>query len=387
MQSAFKRVALASELGYRRLALAEVVSKPLPVGTTVEALSPVRLDLTGGWSDTPPYCFEEGGHVLNVAIDLDGRPPVRAIVKRLRRPKLILESRDLGRTMETTVSALKATPISPHDPFALHRLALELTGFLSGKAVGLHVITECRVPKGSGLGTSSILAATLLAALIRAAGHEPMTEDLIERTLLLEQRLSTGGGWQDQVGGIVGGVKSTITAPGIPQRPVVEQLPLSDERLDEFEKRLVVFFSGQQRLARDILRRVEGQWLARQPGAVMQKAELKQSAAALRLAFLRSDWEGIAREIDRYWRLKRGLYTGSTTPAIDVLLLEFQGQYTAASLSGAGGGGFGYFLCRDAEQAAALRQALQERSNRPGSLLSVYETHINRSGLQIAVTR
>lgn len=38
------------------------------VGVWVEARSPARLDLAGGWTDTPPICYEQGGAVLNVAI-------------------------------------------------------------------------------------------------------------------------------------------------------------------------------------------------------------------------------------------------------------------------------------------------------------------------------
>src|SRR5437588_8228455 len=132
---------------------------------------------------------------------------------------------------------------------------------LASAGAGLHLVTESRVPKGSGLGTSSILAAALLAALHKLRGRQPSHVELIEQTLLLEQRLSTGGGWQDQVGGIVGGVKSTVSAPGIPQRPVIEPLALSDATYQALEERLVVYYSGQQRLARDILRRVMGRWL------------------------------------------------------------------------------------------------------------------------------
>ena len=32
--------------------------------------SPVRIDLAGGWTDTPPYCLMEGGSVVNIAIEL-----------------------------------------------------------------------------------------------------------------------------------------------------------------------------------------------------------------------------------------------------------------------------------------------------------------------------
>ena len=45
---------------------------------------PVRVNWGGGWSDTPPYCMEHGGTVLNAAVKLDGQNPVEAVVKRFR---------------------------------------------------------------------------------------------------------------------------------------------------------------------------------------------------------------------------------------------------------------------------------------------------------------
>lgn len=401
MKAAFEKVAEASEIGHRSIDVGPSDDErsrrgaKLRANIEIVASSPVRLDLAGGWTDTPPYCFERGGHVVNVAIDLDARPPVRAVVRTIREPKLILDSADLGRQIEIT-GAIDANRPDVHDPFALHKVALGVTGFLpaAGVAVskhlkqlgiGLHVTTECRVPKGSGLGTSSILSATLLAALHKLRGHDAGADRLIEQTLLLEQRLSTGGGWQDQVGGIVGGVKSTVTAPGVPQRPVVERLALSDAQYQGLEQRLVVYFSGQQRLARDILRRVMGRWLGREPAVLGVMDQLKQSATALRSALLKSQWSAVGREIGKYWQIKKELYPGSTTPFIDVLLLEMKDLYVAAGLAGAGGGGFAYFFCRDGKQADRLREALAERSSRPGSLGAVYQTRINRRGL--AVTR
>ena len=34
----------------------------------VWARSPVRIDIAGGWTDTPPFCLMEGGNVINLAI-------------------------------------------------------------------------------------------------------------------------------------------------------------------------------------------------------------------------------------------------------------------------------------------------------------------------------
>jgi fucokinase len=395
MQQAFAKVAEASEIGHRRIEISGNGRFKLSPGIEIIATAPVRLDFAGGWTDTPPYCFERGGHVVNVAINLDQRPPVRAIIRTIDEPRLILESHDLGHRIEI---ARAPDAIDVADPFALHHVALSLTGLMPAKATdlkrhlraigaGLHITTESRVPKGSGLGTSSILAAALLAALHRLRGRTPSTTALIEQTLLLEQRLSTGGGWQDQVGGIVGGVKSTLTAPGVPQRPTIERLGLTDTQYESLEQRLVVYYSGQQRLARDILRRVMGRWLAREPAMQSLTESLKQTAAGLRTALVKSRWQDAAENVARYWQIKKELYPGSTTPSTDLLLLEMRDDYLAAGLAGAGGGGFAYFLCRDATQASRLRDRLAEHSTLPGFPGSVYTTQINRDGLLVKSSR
>ncbi|MEX2442647.1 MAG: hypothetical protein WD492_03515 [Alkalispirochaeta sp.] len=64
--------------------------------------------------------------------------------------------------------------------------------------------------QGSGLGTSSILGAVLLAALERFFGvfdeRHINTGELYRQVLQMEQMLTTGGGWQDQIGGVAGGI-------------------------------------------------------------------------------------------------------------------------------------------------------------------------------------
>ena len=58
--------------------------------------SPVRIDIAGGWTDTPPYCLLEGGNVVNLAIELNGQPPLQTYVKPCAEPRIILRSIDLG---------------------------------------------------------------------------------------------------------------------------------------------------------------------------------------------------------------------------------------------------------------------------------------------------
>ncbi|KAK2190909.1 hypothetical protein NP493_65g05009 [Ridgeia piscesae] len=69
---------------------------PAPLDTWVTAECPARIDISGGWSDTPPITYEHGGAVLNAAISLDGKKPIGAKVKRTGRLELVLHLVDEG---------------------------------------------------------------------------------------------------------------------------------------------------------------------------------------------------------------------------------------------------------------------------------------------------
>jgi galactokinase/mevalonate kinase-like predicted kinase len=51
-------------------------------------------------------------------------------------------------------------------------------------------------PQGSGLGTSSILAGAVVAACWTSAAASYTRSDLVHAVLVVEQLLTTGGGWQ-----------------------------------------------------------------------------------------------------------------------------------------------------------------------------------------------
>ncbi len=140
--------------------------------------SPVRLDLAGGWTDTPPYCLEHGGKVVNLAVNLNGQPPIQAFAKLSPRPELVMRSIDLGAEQRVSTYEELASFAQPGSEFAVAKAAFALAGFLprfhaaggyrslreqlEDFGGGIEVSLLCAVPKGSGLGTSSLLAATVL---------------------------------------------------------------------------------------------------------------------------------------------------------------------------------------------------------------------------------
>lgn len=55
----------------------------------------MRIDVAGGWTDTPPTLFIQGS-VVNLAIELNGQPPLQVYVKPCKEYHITLRSIDMG---------------------------------------------------------------------------------------------------------------------------------------------------------------------------------------------------------------------------------------------------------------------------------------------------
>lgn len=210
---------------------------------------PLRVNWGGGWSDTPPYCNEHGGTVLNVAIRLNGENPVEVTLEKIPEHKIVFDSRDMDVHGEfDTIEPLQATG-DPFDPFALQKACLLACGVIPKEGHDLdEILTRLgggfvmhsevtNVPKGSGLGTSSILSAACVKAVFEFMGIEYTEDDLYSHVLAMEQIMSTGGGWQDQVGGVTPGMKYITSRPGVEQKLRVIHVELSEETKRELDER------------------------------------------------------------------------------------------------------------------------------------------------------
>ena len=104
------------------------------------------------------------------------------------------------------------------------------------------------------MGTSSIIAAAAVKAVNELFDLDTSDQTIYALVFLVEQLMTTGGGWQDQVGGLTAGVKYFTSRPGLYQDIYVEHLKLEKNIQKELDERFVLIFSGQRRLARNVLR-------------------------------------------------------------------------------------------------------------------------------------
>ncbi|MHB1307983.1 MAG: bifunctional fucokinase/fucose-1-phosphate guanylyltransferase [Limisphaerales bacterium] len=343
--------------------------------------SPVRLDLAGGWTDTPPYCLEFGGRVVNLAVNLNGQPPIQAFAKLSTRPELVMRSIDLGAEERVRTFEELDTFARPGSEFAIAKAALALAGFLprfhaGGEyrsleeqlrdfGGGLEISVLCAVPKGSGLGTSSILAATVLATLGDLCGLGWDKSVLFTRTLALEQMLTTGGGWQDQAGGIYRGVKLVETAPGLAQQPILRWLPdhlFADERAN---KSILLYYTGLTRLAKNILHEIVRGIFLNSAQHLDIVREIGANAGVAFNAIQRDDYEGMSAAIRASWVLNQRLDGGTNPPEVQSIVARIQDQLAATKLLGAGGGGYLLMLAKDEAAARRIREELTARPPNP----------------------
>ncbi|MGC8887882.1 MAG: bifunctional fucokinase/fucose-1-phosphate guanylyltransferase [Verrucomicrobiia bacterium] len=363
----------------------------------VWARSPVRLDLAGGWTDTPPYCLEYGGRVINVAVDLNGQPPIQVFAKLSNRRELVVRSIDLGVEQRIETYQQLDTFAQPGSEFALAKAALALAGFLprfhttgrysSLKAQledfgwGIEISMMSAVPKGSGLGTSSILAATLLATLSDLCGLNWDKKALFTRTLALEQMLTTGGGWQDQAGAIYWGIKLIETAPGLVQKPLLRWFPDALFGHNYANKTILLYYTGITRLAKNILQEIVRGIFLNSPYHLRCVEEIGENVDVVAEALERCDYSALARGIERSWILNQRLDSGTNPPGVQAIISKVADYLLATKLLGAGGGGYLLMLAKDEQAAAMITKILTQQP--PNNRARFVSFQLSNTGLQI----
>ena len=363
----------------------------------VRGRSPVRIDIAGGWTDTPPYCLLEGGNVVNLAIELNGQPPLQVYIKPCKDPHIILRSIDLGASevVDTYDELLQYNKVG--SPFSIPKAALALAGFAPAFSVerfpslkaqleafgsGIELTLLSAIPAGSGLGTSSILAATVLGAVSDFCALAWDKNEIGRRTLVLEQLLTTGGGWQDQFGGVLRGVKLLQTQSGFEQNPVVRWLPSDIYNSPEYRPCHLLYYTGITRTAKQILAEIVRRMFLNNRDELSLLRQMKDHAMNMYEALQRQDFEQMGRLIRLTWEQNQLLDSGTNpeavrrqTELIDDLCLGYK-------LPGAGGGGYLYMVAKDPEAAARIKKILNE--NRPNANARFVDMSLSDTGLQIS---
>ena len=386
----------------------------------VIATAPARVDLSGGWSDTPPVCYEHGGAVCGLAVTVDGYKPLSCRSRLLEHGSGILlctESRDSkkGELLNQTETLLQTVGDlgdfrDPSAECALLKCALIYLGLISAysppapdtdlqplinafcqtrdASVGLEIRSTSLLPQGSGMGSSSILGGCILASIAKCVGID-LRDDLIHCVSMLEQLLTTAGGWQDQVGGLLGGAKlgRSEAKKFSPLSMSTKELVLHDSTIEALNSRLGLAFTGKTRLAKNFLQNVLRRWASRTEEIVTTVNELVDDAETAAAALESGDLTVLANCLNRYWRQKKTMAGESSEPPIVKLMLSTllsEGLISAGSLCGAGGGGFMVLLTADDTSLAEIQEACRACG---GGDVSWHDCKVSTQGLSVLIAK
>lgn len=359
--------------------------------------SPVRIDVAGGWTDTPPYSLYSGGCVVNFAIELNGQPPLQVYVKPCKEFHIVLRSIDMGameiiRNYEELQEYKKVG-----SPFSIPKAALSLAGFapsfsaasyasleeqLKAFGSGIEITLLAAIPAGSGLGTSSILASTVLGAINDFCGLAWDRNDICSYTLVLEQLLTTGGGWQDQYGGVFSGVKLLQSEAGFEQNPLVRWLPDQFFVQPDYRDCHLLYYTGITRTAKGILSEIVSSMFLNSGSHLSLLAEMKAHAIDMSEAILRGNFDSFGHLVGKTWLQNKALDSGTNPPEVEAIIKLIKDYTLGYKLPGAGGGGYLYMVAKDPQAAGYIRRILTERA--PNSCARFVDMTLSDKGLQVS---
>jgi D-glycero-alpha-D-manno-heptose-7-phosphate kinase len=195
--------------------------------------------------------------------------------------------------------------------------------------------TRGESPAGAGIAGSSALAIAVCGALEQWSGAKSDAEQLLATAMNLECRaIRVPAGVQDFRPALYGGVAAIELRADAIERVAIDVDPA------ELERRIVLVYTGAPRNSGtnnwEITKRhIDGD---REIFDCFER--IRDTAAAMRQALERGDWDEVGRQITTEWENRKRLAPGVTTPTIDALIERARAAgATAAKVCGAGGGG------------------------------------------------
>ena len=308
--------------------------------------TPLRVSFVGGGTDLPSFSRERGGAVLSTAID---------------KYIYVIVGERFEDSLRVSYSQTEIVDTLDDLKHELVREALRMAG-LPRK---VEILTIADVPaQGTGLGSSSAVTVGALNALFAYQGILKSAEELAHAACEIEiDILGKPIGRQDQYACAYGGTALFRFGPGdgVRREPAV----LTAEAMRKLERSLLMFYTGRQRSADEVLGKIDA--------GIGADGNLDQSLERMRDYALSlheglgagDDPEIVGRGLHENWELKRTLSDTVSTPEIDALYgAAREAGALGGKILGAGGGGF-LLLYVPREQQPAVRRAMSSLRELP----------------------
>ncbi|MBQ7584076.1 MAG: GHMP kinase [Lachnospiraceae bacterium] len=299
--------------------------------------SPLRISLGGGGTDLPSYYEENEGFLITAAIN-----------------KFVYLTMHENFEDEILVKYSKTEKTRNVDDIR-HPIFRECIKLLGLQDESFEIQSMADIPAGTGLGSSSSFTTALLKCLHEYKGELVDTEELAREACEIEmERLKEPIGKQDQYISAYGGIRAMwFRKDGTVD---VETLNITRETLYNLEDNLVLYFTGFERSASQILKEQDDKTKASDSGMKQNLDMVKQMGLDSKSAFEKGDLRAFADIMNHHWEIKKKRSTAMSNPRIDEWYEHaMKNGALGGKLIGAGGGGFLMFYSED---KVRLREAM-----------------------------
>lgn len=303
--------------------------------------TPLRIPLGGGGTDIPSYYSQYGGFLISAAIN--------------KYVYVIINSR-FENSIRLSYSRTETVDSFEEIQHPIVRECMRLVGLEKG----VEIVSIADLPGSTGLGSSSTFTVGLLRALHAYKGESISPHQLAEEAYWIEVGiLKEPIGKQDQyISSFGGAVSMSIETNG---QVHLQPLPLGKESIQNLEQTLLLFYTGFQRSASDVLAE-QNQSIARDVDSVMDAMhQIKEIGYKSADALVSNDFNLFGNLLDQHWNAKKNLSTNISNSQIDFWYeLAMKNGALGGKIMGAGGGGFFMFCCPNKEQGRVRKVLADE---------------------------
>jgi len=311
----------------------------------IRSRAPLRIGLAGGGTDVDPYASEKGGCVLNTTINKYAYCTLTPRADNI----MNVESKYYGRFK----GSLKNRPFKLDGSMDLIKAVanhFELDQ-------GFDMTIQSDVPSGSGLGGSSTMVVAMIAAIANWTDCELSKYEMAKLSYHLERKdIGLAGGHQDQYAAVFGGFNYIkLKDENVEVKPV----NICHDVVNELQCRSVLCYTKITRESADIIRsQMESMHKGSNESALDAS---KLLAKKIGKSLEKGNIDDAAEKLDESWTYKKQFSSKVTNRHIDKLYdIAKSNGAIGGKVSGAGGGGFMYFICdynKKPQVSAALKKA------------------------------
>ena len=303
--------------------------------------TPFRITLGGGGTDLPSYYENHGGFVFSFCLS-------KYMYVCLNRPS----ADELIRLKYSISESVESVEELKHD---IAKACLQRVGIDSK----IEIASLSDIPAGSGLGSSSTYTVGLLNALYSMQGHYKSLEFLADEACTIEMDiLKKPMGKQDQYLAALGGfVRLDIDKKGV---VVPTKIKLEKSIMNELNRNLLIFYTGQQRKNNKILNEQDSSTKKNNEEVLNSLHYIKESGYTILDIVQSGKLDELGLMFRDHWEMKKKLSSGVTNDTIDSIYdTALKNGALGGKISGAGGGGFFTFYCN--KNHASLRSAMASK--------------------------